>query len=174
MRTRAKQTALCATILLAWAGLVAFQVGAFGFGAAGVLGLVLGATLLGFCISALVGIATRRWNFTLYFGIALFSEFSSLWAAGFISERQRLPSIVATQPIIAAAERFHIATGSYPRSFDDLVPAYLSTEPRTKMGIRGTYFILSSSPDQFHLSFELPVWMLCSYSSEAKQWEIND
>lgn len=174
MRTKAKQVALFASSFLAWSGLVAFQVGgAFGFGA-GVLGLLLAASLIGFFVSTLVGIVTRRWRFTLYFGIALFVVLSSSWAAGFISERQRVASIAAAQPIIAAAGRFHTATGSYPRSFDELVPEHLPTVPRTKMGFRGTHFKLSSSPDRFRLWFELPTWMLCSYNSESKRWEIDD
>lgn len=175
MRTKTKQIALYVSAPFAWAGFVAFQVGAaFGFGGAGVVGLVLGASLIGFLVSALVGIATRRWRFTLYFGVALFAVLSSFWAASFISERQRLASIAAAQPIIAAAERFQMANGNYPRSFSDLVPAYLSTEPRTKMGFGGTRFVLSSRPDRFHLSFSLRAWMLCSYDSESKQWGIYD
>jgi len=125
-------------------------------------------------VSALAGIFTRRWRFTLYFGIALFVVLLSSWTANFVSERQRIASIAAAQPIVAAAERFHLATGTYPRSFDDLVPAYLAVEPRTRMGFHGTRFLLSSRPDRFRVSFSLPAWMLCSYDSESKQWKIND
>ena len=175
MRTKAKQVTLFAIALLAWVALVAFQVGAsFGFGTSGLLGLVLAASLLGFFVAALIGIISRRWRPTLYLGVALFIVFSSSWAAGFISTRQREASIAAAQPIIAAAERFHSATGSYPQSLDDLIPTYLPTEPRTRMGFRGTRFTLSARPDRFHVTFALPAWMLCSYDSESKQWDIND
>lgn len=175
MRTRTKQITLFVSVLLAWTGLVAFQIGAdFGFVGAGVAGLVFVALLLGFFVSVCAGIVTRRWRSTLESGVALLVALSSLCTADVISEHQRVASIASAQPIIAAAERFRMATGIYPRSFDDLVPAYLSAEPRSKMGFCGTRFMLSSGPDRFHLSFPLPAWMLCSYDSRSKEWEIND
>jgi hypothetical protein len=175
VRTSIRETLFFTGALLVWAALVAFQVGAsFGFGTAGLLGLVLAASLLGFCVAVVIGIISQRWRVTLYFGVALFVVFSSSWTARFISERQRQDSIAAAQPIIAAAERFYTASGAYPQSLDDLVPAYLPAEPRTKMGFRGTPFVLSSRPDRFYVTFELPSWMLCTYDSQSKQWDISD
>ena len=131
-------------------------------------------SLLSFFVAVLVGIILRRWRVILYFGATLFLVFSASWTARFISERQREASIAAAQPIISAANRFHSNTGAYPQSLYDLVPAYLPTEPRTKMGFRGTPFSLSTGPDRFYVTFALPAWKLCTYNSESKQWHIND
>ena len=162
-------------VLLVWTGLVALQIGAaFGFAVSGLVGLALAVTLLGFLISASGAIFSRRWRRAIRFGLALLFLFSSFGTAGSISKRQQQASIIAAQPIIAAAENFHAATGAYPRSLGDLVPAYLPTEPRTKMGFGGASFLLSSQPDGFRVSFALPAWMRCVYDSRAKKWSVND
>lgn len=175
VKTKPKQVVLFAVALLAWAALVSLEVGAsFGSTVTGLLGLLFVASLLCSFVAVIVGIISRRWRVTLYFGTALFIIFSSSWAARFISTRQREASIAAAQPIIAAAERFHSTTGAYPQSLSDLIPAYLPTEPRTRMGFRGTPFALSAGSDRFHVTFALPAWMLCSYDSKSKQWDISD
>lgn len=175
MNTNTKRVPFFAAAMLTWAALVSLMVGAsFSSGAAGLLGLLLVASLLCSFVAVIVGIISRRWRVTFYFGTAVFIIFSSSWAARFISTRQREASIAAAQPIIAAAERFHSSTGAYPQSLSDLIPAYLPTEPRTRMGFRGTPFALSSGSDRFHVTFALPAWMLCSYDSKSKQWDISD
>jgi hypothetical protein len=91
-----------------------------------------------------------------------------------ISDRQRVKSIATAQGIIDAAERFRATTGAYPQSLGSLVPAYLAEVPRTDMGFGGRRYRYFAEPEEFHLSFELPAWLICSFSSRSKQWYIHD
>ncbi len=175
MRAKARKVVLCSCAFLAWAALVACQVGAsFGFESSALLGLFCIAPVVGLFIASLLGFFTRRWRAAWYFLAALAGVAASLAVSRGISARQREASIAAAEPIIAAAGRFHTATGAYPRSLADLIPAYLPGEPRTKMGFRGTSFRFSSGADGFEITFALPVWRVCSYDSRTKQWRIRD
>ena len=154
---------------------MAFDVGAsFGALASAVLGFVLVVSFLGFIGAVVFGLFSRRWRTTLYFGVTFFLVLTALLAGRVVSVRQRAASMRAAEPIISAAERFHSVTGMYPRSIHELIPAYLPTEPRTKMGLRGTRFTLSAGPDRFCVTFALPSWMLCTYHSQSRKWVIDD
>lgn len=172
---RTKEISLFVGACLAWVCLVAVHVGAsFGGAVMALLGLIFVVSLLGFFITIVIGIGTRRWRVFRFFSVALFLILSSSWAASFISDQQRKASITAAQPIILAAERFHADTGAYPNSLADLAPTYLQAEPRTKMGFRGTSYVLFARQDRLHITFSLPGWMLCTYNSVSKQWRIDD
>ena len=110
----------------------------------------------------------------IYGSLLLLAFVSASWTAHVISNRQRQASILAAQPIIFAAERFHATTGTYPTSLDELVPNFLPVKPHTRMGLGGTRFVLASRPDGFRLTFALPTDMVCSYDSQTKHWNIHD
>lgn len=175
MNTKIKQIALIAGAFLIWVALVALQVGGtFGFVMSGLVGLLSIVSILVAFVIVVISIITRRWRDALYSGIPFLFVCSTLWVAGFITDRQCEASKVAAQPIIAAAMRFHADTGKYPQSLDDLVPTYLPTKPHSVMGFYGTPFSLSSHADCLYIRFALPHWMRCSYDSDSKQWHIRD
>jgi hypothetical protein len=161
--------------LLAWAGLVAFQVSAsFGFAATGMLGLAVLGSVAVFFVAVLAGIFSKRWRAACVCGFMVIVVFTSSLTASLISTRQREASMVAAEPVIVALERFHAAMGSYPRELDDLIPVYLAGKPRTKMGFRGDSFLYWCDADGFELGFSVPPFILYSYDSKSKEWRICD
>lgn len=146
------------------------------FGLLGLLNLPIMVSIPGFFVLMVIGLFARRWRDSLYSGLLFLFVSSSMVGAGLIWDRQQATSVATAQSVIAAAERFHSDTGSYPQSLSDLVPAYLPTEPHSVMGFSedSFRFRLSTNADHFHISFALPAWMSYSYDSESKKWSLHD
>lgn len=158
-------------------GLVVFEISeaSFGMGAAGVIGLALLTAIIIFLVGTVIGIGSGRWRVAGTSGAIVLTIIASSWVAGRITERQRQASMAAARPIIAAAEQYHGINGVYPASLQELIPTYLPSEPRTRMGLTGTQFHLA--PDAwggFGISFECPAFMVCYYESESKAWFYDD
>lgn len=165
-----------AAVVLLWCGLVACRISnTLACVTAGLTGLVGVVVLAAFLFSTIKAFRSRKWHDSRNFGGVLLFLISAELLGGSISARQLEASEAAALPIIAAAERFHVDTGTYPRSIDDLVPAYLSALPRTKMGFRRTAFSVHSTDDRFYVEFvDDAVWMLCRYDSQSKRWRLRD
>lgn len=96
-------------------------------------------------------------------------------AARSINEHKRLTSLDEADQVIEALSRHRRAHGAYPRSLEELVPAELRAVPRSRMGLIGDIaFVYRGNADSFDLSFALPNWKRCSYSSEERSWAVHD
>lgn len=178
MKAKTKYLTLFAGAVLLWPVLVMMQLvgGMNSFDLLGLLNLPIMVSIPGFFVMAVICLIARRWRQALYSGLLFLYVSSSMVGADFIWHRQKTASMVAAQYIIAAAERFHSDTDSYPKSLSDLIPAYLPTEPHSMMGFSEApfRFRLSTNADHFYISFALPHWMSYYYDSESKRWSIKD
>lgn len=168
------RTTLTAACILGWSGFVVSLVEtAFGWLSAIPALAMIGGLLLSTFV-ALVLCFAGRWRPLLYCAFGFLAYFGGLLVARKISEYQRLKSMEAAHPLIAAAEQFHSVTGSYPASVDALIPQYLARAPWSKMGVIGTKIFLCSDEKGFRVSFTLPRWHYCLYDSTTESWEVSD
>ncbi len=176
MKTPPKPLQLAAIAVLTSIALALLHIGAVPYdNPAGILALLLsGAIVLASAGVALSALVTRRWAHLASSGVAISAVVASLLVSRPVSQRQRAGSIAAAQPVLAAIERFRAQRGAYPETIQQLVPAYLPADPRTRMGFSGTPFYLRSKPAGLTLYFDLPAAMRCSYDSESKRWHVHD
>lgn len=171
-----KRLRLTASAFLVGIALTLLHVGAVPYdNPYGIISMLLSGTIvLASTGMAFYALRTRRWGHLAYSGVAILAVVASLLVSRSVSHRQRIGSIAAAQPVLAAIERFRTERGVYPETIHQLVPAYLPAEPRTRMGFNGTPFHLRSKPGKLTLYFDLPAAMRCSYDSESKQWHVHD
>lgn len=130
------------------------------------------------------GIISKNKTFlkTFYYGVIGLSCILIIESIG-----ERLVWINATEgskkaayEIIKALERYRNEKGEYPEKLEELVPQYLTQIPKDKskrpfFKYCDFYYCKSERIDNyFTLTFPLPSWMLCTYDSATKKWEIND
>ena len=76
-------------------------------------------------------------------------------------------------PVIRAAEQFRESQGRYPGRIEELVPAWLEKVPDAAM-LGTAPYRLATHYNAFVLSFELPHWEQCTYSSDTGIWVVHD
>ena len=77
----------------------------------------------------------------------------------------------ASEPVIAALEKYRADKGSYPESLSELVPDYLSTAPTKTDELDFSYF---KNGDSYSFSFHYlgPGMNICKYTPEEK-WKCS-
>lgn len=78
----------------------------------------------------------------------------------------------ASEPVIAALEKFKADHGSYPEKLTELVPDYLPESPTMPDGLEYSY---SSTGDGYAFSFHYrgPGLNTCTYTPEEKEWKCS-
>lgn len=115
--------------------LVCAHLESFGFGATGLLALlVIGAAASGL-LSALYGLlrGSQAWRIVglHLFGVPLLASM----LGGGVARYQQRRSFERGDHIATALASYHQVSGFYPRTLSELVPHYLPTVPRSAMGV---------------------------------------
>jgi hypothetical protein len=78
----------------------------------------------------------------------------------------------ASEPVIAALEKYQTDHGSYPEKLAELVPDYLPAAPTKTDELDFSY---SSTGDSYHFSFHYigPGMNTCAFTPETKKWECS-
>jgi len=175
MRTRANFIVLLLCALPLWVVWVALQVCSVGYGVGvGLLDVLVAALILVFFGAIACSLRTKNWQVPLYIGVILGAYFCAIPPSERISRWQWRASILEAQSLIAAVESFHHDQGIYPNSIQQLIPAYLPAEPRTKMGLFGDRFEFIPDSNGFRLEFYVPWSKWWTYDSESKEWTVSD
>lgn len=167
---------LVLSMSLGWCGLVAFQVSqaSYGWIESAFLALLLVAiTIAGVCTASLRFVFGLKsgWMYIASLWIFVVSAFM---VARSITDYQSRATLAAAEPIIKAVDRFTLDNDSYPISLKVLVPAYLTTIPKTKMGITGGEFDFYNTLYDSILTFRMPAGSRYSYSFSRRKWIYHD
>jgi len=113
----------------------------------------------------------------IIFGALFASLFFSVVAWNLIGELELKKSQETGETIIEAIEEYKKQEGTYPNSLTELVPQYLKYIPQPTVGLinKQKFFYGKSENDEyFWLGFPYAAWTLCQYSSDSKEWIVDD
>ena len=79
------------------------------------------------------------------------------------------------QRVVEACEQFHADNGTFPRTLDELVPAYLEFVPRAKYCLTWDKFVYFSNDEYPILAWvDIPPFGRRTYNFENRRWGYGD
>ena len=135
---------------------------------------VLGLAFVGSFLSALLGLAIRRYSLARGFVWLGVLALISLFCTGAVTALQSRATEQVAASVVTAIEAYRSSHGRYPSSLDQLVPEHFSSVPKTRFGLAGTSFAYSCDTNGFRLGYVLSLTLYHSYDSASRAWTIRD
>jgi len=117
----------------------------------------------------------NKTKISFYFLIAGIISFAADYSGSKIIHLEEEWSKEKAVPIVNALEKYYQEKNEFPDSLKKLMPDYIESIPKTKMGLFGTEFEYRCKPlDEYSLAINIDGFNALYYSREHKQWYYSD